>query len=85
MAENMAIYGTLQKGGHVITTMYEHNSVLRTLEKYKKEGIIDYTVVHSTGFSPITAQDIAKAIRPNTYLVICNHTSNVTGTTMDIS
>lgn len=84
MAENMAIYGTLKQGGHVVTTVFEHNSVLRTLEKYKKLGIIDYSVVSNKSFAPVTALDIQKAIKPNTYLVICNQTSNVTGTTMDI-
>ena len=28
---NLAIFGTLKDGGHVITTVYEHNSVLRPL------------------------------------------------------
>ena len=39
---NMAIKGLLKPGDHVITTIYEHNSVLRPLEQLSADGIITY-------------------------------------------
>ena len=38
-ALNMALHGTLKKGDHVVTTMMEHNSVLRPLNELKKHGV----------------------------------------------
>lgn len=38
-ALNMAIFGVLKKGDHVITTALDHNSVLRPLFDLKKEEL----------------------------------------------
>ena len=38
-ALNLAILGTLKKGDHIITSCYEHNSVLRPLEFLKTQGV----------------------------------------------
>ncbi|RCW41377.1 aminotransferase class V-fold PLP-dependent enzyme [Halanaerobium sp. MA284_MarDTE_T2] len=40
-ALNIGIKGILKKGDHVITSTMEHNSVLRPLNRLKKDGIID--------------------------------------------
>src|SRR3989339_1213633 len=42
---NMILQGLAQKGDHVITTMLEHNSVLRPLHHYQMNGVIDVTHV----------------------------------------
>lgn len=83
-ALNLAILGSAKKGGHVICTENEHNSVLRPLEHLKNLGIIDYTVANQSDRLGIRRQDIEKEIRPNTYLVVCNHISNVNGDKADI-
>lgn len=78
-ALNLIIKGYLRKGDHVITTCLEHNSVLRPLEKLKRQGEIDYSVI---GLDENGALDIAayeKAFMPNTRLVVVTHASNVTG------
>ena len=36
---NIAIQGSLQKGNHVISTVMEHNSVLRPLYAMEKRGV----------------------------------------------
>ena len=84
MALNTAIFGTAKKNGHIITTVYEHNSVMRALEKIKSTQSVTYSVVTPNKNGQITASEIQKHIRPNTYMVIVNHTSNVTGTTQNI-
>lgn len=72
-ALNLAIFGTLKKGGHVITTTHEHNSVLRPLYYLESLNLITLSVV-----SP-TKEDIEKAFTAQTYLVVCTAVSNVTG------
>lgn len=78
-ALNTAIFGTVKKGGHIVTTALEHNSVLRPLQRLKALGLVDYTVVQPLGGGFVTAEQIANAVRPNTYMVIVNHVGNVTG------
>lgn len=79
-ALNLSIRGTLQKGGHIITTAYEHNSVLRVLEHLKNNNLITYTIIypdrHTNKFN---IKDFENAIKQNTYMIICNHISNVIG------
>lgn len=83
---NLAIRGSVKKGGHIITTCFEHNSVLRTLEHLKKAGEIDYTVVSpkSKDFV-ITTEELESVLKNNTYMLIVNHISNVVGVKQDIS
>ncbi len=80
---NMAIFGSLQVGGHVITTVFEHNSVLRPLHALKEKGLISLDVV-----KPYQNKDIVNAIKekinPKTYIIICNSVSNVTGEILPI-
>lgn len=83
-ALNLAIRGTAKKNGHIITTIYEHNSVLRVLEHLKKTENISYTLLEPNKNGKITPNDISKNIKSNTYMIIINHTSNVSGSTQNI-
>lgn len=85
MALNLAILGSAKTGGHVVCTENDHNSALRPLESLKMRGIIDYTVARQSQQGTLTCEDIEKCIRNNTYLVICNHMSNVNGDVADIN
>ncbi|PKK95864.1 MAG: cysteine desulfurase [Tenericutes bacterium HGW-Tenericutes-4] len=76
---NLAILGSVKTGGHIITTIYEHNSVLRPLSYLKEKNLIDYTVVKPNFYGEITKKELQNAIQPNTYMLIVNHISNVTG------
>lgn len=84
MSLNLAINGTVRKNGHIITSVFEHNSVLRVLENLKKTHNITYTILKPNKNGIISNQDIIKNIKSNTYMVIINHTSNVTGDTQNI-
>ena len=77
-ALNTAIFGTARRG-HIITTMFEHNSVLRPLEELRRRGVINYTVVKPDVNGVINPADIEKAITRDTYMIIANHISNVSG------
>lgn len=74
---NTAIFGTVKRGGHVITTIYEHNSVLRPLYFLESIGVISLSVVSPVN-GDLTAP-ILNELRKNTYLVAINGASNVTG------
>ena len=84
-ALNIAIQGTLKPGDHVITTCLDHNSVLRPIYHLSKyEGIeAAYVGFGTNGF--IDPEDIARAIRPNTKLVVMTHASNVLGTVQPVA
>lgn len=84
-ALNLAILGSAKEGGHIICTENEHNSVLRPLEYLKSKGIIDYSIAFQSSTKGIVLEDIKKHIKPNTYMIICNHISNVNGAEADIS
>ncbi len=83
-ALNMGIKGLLCEGDHVITTELEHNSVSRPLGSLEDGGVITVTRVENSDDGLIDADDITKAIRSNTKLIICTHASNVLGTIQPI-
>ena len=78
---NLIINGLAEPGAHVVTTLLEHNAVLRPLYMHEQAGTIKVTRVPfniSTGF--IDPDDVEKAIRPDTKFVVVTHCSNVLGT-----
>lgn len=77
-ALNLGIKGFLRPGDHVITSGVEHNAVARPLKAMEKKGVECTKVICSPeGF--LDPDDLRKAIRPNTRLMVINHASNVTG------
>ncbi len=83
-ALNMGIKGLLNEGDHVITSRLEHNSVSRPLDGLENRGVITVTRVENSDDGFICADDIKKAIRSNTKLIVCTHASNVLGTIQPI-
>ena len=77
-ALNLALLGSARLGGHVVTTIAEHNSVLRPLTMLSKEGLISLTIVKGKD-GMLSEQDILEALTPKTYLVAVTAMSNVTG------
>jgi len=80
---NIAIKGALKRGDHVISTVIEHNSVLRPLHSLSKRGI-EITLVGVDKAGYVNFNDIKKGIKRNTKMIIINHTSNVLGSIQDI-
>ncbi|MCU0849086.1 MAG: aminotransferase class V-fold PLP-dependent enzyme [Spirochaetes bacterium] len=83
-ALNLAIMGLMHKGGHVVTTSLEHNSVIRPLRELEKMGLISLGSAAASGDGIIDPDDIAVKINGSTKLVIVNHASNVTGIVQDL-
>jgi cysteine desulfurase family protein len=83
MSLNLVINGCVRPKDHIVTTMLEHNSVIRPVNHRVKDGAeAAYVVPDGEGY--LDPDDIRKAIRPNTKLVIVNHGSNVTGVVQDL-
>ena len=83
MSLNLIINGTVGPGDHVVTTMVEHNSVIRPVNHRVAQGAeATYVTPDAEGY--LDPEDIRKAIRKNTKLVIVNHGSNVTGVVQDL-
>ena len=80
---NLAIKGLLKTGDHVITTSMEHNSVIRPIMALEKIGV-ENTIVDCNEEGFLDINDLEKAIKPNTKLIVTTHASNVFGTLIDI-
>jgi cysteine desulfurase family protein len=79
-ALNLIIPGLLGNGDHVITTNLEHNSVIRPVNHMVRDYGCEATYLPFDAAGFIDLDDIRRAIRPNTKVVIINHGSNVIGT-----
>jgi cysteine desulfurase family protein len=84
VALNMAIKGLIESGDHIITSSLEHNSVSRQLFELQNMSV-EVTKLATDITSGLNPDDLKKALRPNTKLVVCTHISNVTGTVNDIA
>ena len=79
-ALNLIIPGLLAPRDHAITTNLEHNSVIRPINHMVRDHGCQATYLPFDTAGFIDPDDIRKAIRPNTKVVIVNHGSNVIGT-----
>lgn len=80
---NTAIKGMLDPGDHVVTTVLEHNSVLRPLYEMQEKGV-EVTILPCDGYGMVYPEEFAAAVRPNTKAFVCTHGSNLTGNVPDI-
>ncbi len=87
-ADNQALVSAARIGErkgkkHIISSAFEHHAILHTLEKLRKEGFdIELLPVGPTG--TITAEQVKKAIRPDTCLVTIMYANNEIGSIMPI-
>ena len=83
-ALNAAIHGLVRPGARVVTTVTEHNSVLRPLYREMERGV-------SVSFLPadrkgcIDYADFDRLLQTNTKAVICTAGSNLTGNLLDLT
>ena len=80
---NIAIKGLLEPGDHVITTMLEHNSVLRPVYEMEKKGVA-LTIIRADKKGRFSLEEMEAAIRPETKMIVCTNGSNLTGNYVDI-
>lgn len=82
-ALNIAICGVLRPGDHVITSSMEHNSVMRPLHFMEEQGV-SLTVIKCSPTGVLDPQEVEKAMRAHTRLIVLNHASNVVGTLQSV-
>lgn len=80
---NIAIAGIFRPEDHVITTVMEHNSVLRPLYRMEESGT-ELSFLQADKKGNISYEELENAIRSNTRAVICTHASNLTGNVLDL-
>jgi cysteine desulfurase family protein len=76
---NLALHGCLRPGDHVVTTVCEHNSVLRPLRFLAEQRGVSTTYVPCDAAGVVDPEAIRRATTPQTRLVAIVHVSNVTG------
>ena len=82
-ALNTALCGLLAPGDHVLTTVCEHNSVLRPLYRLRGQGVqVEFVGVDAQG--NLRYEQFAQRLRPNTKAIVVTHASNVTGCVTDL-
>src|SRR5499426_3470017 len=82
-AINIALYGFLRPGDHVITSSMEHNSVMRPLRHLETSGI-GLTIVPCNRDGTLDVDRLNAALASNARLIVTTHGSNVTGTLLPL-
>ncbi len=82
-ALNIALFGSISPGDHVITTDLEHNSVLRPLYALEERGA-ELSFVHTDRQGCIDYAELERLLRPETKAVVCTHASNLTGNRLNL-
>ena len=84
-ALNTVINGVVRPGDRVVTTVLEHNSVLRPLSRLAAEqGVtVDHAGCDANGV--LDYDELEWLVTPGTRAVVVTHASNVTGNAVDVS
>lgn len=80
---NLAIKGILEPGDHVITTVLEHNSVLRPLYEMEKKGV-ELSIIGCDDKGMPDVEAMERAVKENTKMIVCTNGSNLTGNYVDV-
>ncbi len=89
-ANNIAIFGSARKlkkegkGNHLITSVIEHASVLKSFRRLEKEGF-DVTYIPVDEFGRIHLENVKRAVRPDTVFASIMHANNVIGTVQPVA
>lgn len=84
-ALNTVINGVVRPGDRVVTTVLEHNSVLRPLNRLAAEqGVtVEHAGCDTNGV--LDYDELEPLVTPGTRAVVVTHASNVTGNAVDIA
>ncbi len=83
-ALDIALFGALGPGGRVLSTDWEHNSVLRPLYALEEERGVALDFVPADREGRLDYQDFERLLRPDTKALVCTHASNLTGDMLDL-
>jgi len=77
-SDNLALFGLLSPGDHLITTAIEHHAVLHAAEALAQRGV-EVTFLKPTTVGVIDPETVRASLRPNTKLVSVMLANNETG------
>ena len=77
-ADNLAIFGLVKPGDHVITSTIEHHAVLNSCKRLQERGV-EVTFLPVDGRCLVNPDDLRRALRRNTKLVTIMYANNETG------
>jgi cysteine desulfurase len=77
-SDNLALFGSLRAGDHLVTSAIEHSAVLHAAQELEKRGV-EVTYVGCDGASRVSADAVQAAMRPHTKLVSIMLANNETG------
>jgi len=77
-SDNMALFGLVKPGDHVITTSIEHHAVLHAAGRLCGRGI-EVTFLPVSHEGRVDPDEVRKALRPNTALISVMMANNETG------
>jgi cysteine desulfurase len=77
-SDNMALFGILSPGDHLITTAIEHHAVLYAAEELAERGV-EVTFLPCTPQGVVEVSALEAALKPNTRLVSVMYANNETG------
>jgi len=81
---NLALRALLGRGDHVITTAFEHSSVVRPLRALQRERELTIHVLEPSAAGGLDSQDLVRALLARPARLVCmTHASNVTGACFD--
>ena len=84
-ALNTAINGVVRPGDRVVTTVLEHNSVLRPLNRLVAERGVTVEHVGCDANGVLDYDELERLVTPGTRAVVVTHASNVTGNAVDVA
>jgi cysteine desulfurase family protein len=76
---NTAILGLCRTGDHLVSSIWEHNSVLRPLKHLQAKRGVEFTLLEPDDQGLISPDALRTALRPHTRLVALQHANNVIG------
>ena len=83
-ALNKAILGIVKPGDHVVATDWDHNSVLRPLNRLQKKRNVKVDYVPANLQGCLDWDVLERLVSPGTRLVVVTHASNLTGNICDL-
>lgn len=84
-ALNTVINGVVRPGDRVVTTVLEHNSVLRPLNRLAAEQGVTVEHAGCDASGVLDYDELERLVTPGTRAVVVTHASNVTGNAVDIA
>lgn len=84
-ALNTVINGVVRPGDRVVTTVLEHNSVLRPLNRLAAEQGVTVEHAGCDANGVLDYDELEQLVTPGTRAVVVTHASNVTGNSVDVA